>query len=222
MMDFLLAHCSAVLVHNGNIFASVLVAGFLGSLTHCAAMCGPMLVAQRLSLATPSPSLLWYHAGRITTYMVLGALAAFSSRVVFGDYFHEISGLMLVAAGLLFLASAAKPKATHACGCGGTFARLLTYRLPQTIRLALRGLLLGFIPCGLTLAALLLVATLPQPATAALAMGLFGLGTLPVLQLIGYGAGRAGNKMKSSLSFIGRGALTLNGLVLCALGMHMI
>ncbi|MBK8160922.1 MAG: sulfite exporter TauE/SafE family protein [Rhodospirillaceae bacterium] len=82
-------HCLVVVQGHGSIIFSMLLAGLVGSLTHCVGMCGPLVAAQSLELAasrTLSQGQIWrrlsggalipYQLGRSTTYMLLGALAA--------------------------------------------------------------------------------------------------------------------------------------------------
>ncbi len=72
-MDAWHIHTIAALGFLG-IFAFPLAVGALSSVTHCAAMCGPIhfFLAQR-----GGPGNLWfYHAGRLVTYTALGAVMA--------------------------------------------------------------------------------------------------------------------------------------------------
>lgn len=223
-MDFLLAQCDHLIVTDGNIIMSVLIAGFLGSLTHCSTMCGPLVVAQIASKKAQSRAalLLEYHAGRITTYVVLGMVTALVSNILFaGSSFTHFSGTMLLIAGLMFIFSAIRPKATHSCSSCNTsrienFLQKLS--IPTPVQQYVRGVLLGFMPCGLVLSVLLLVATTHDIGIAALVMLFFGIGTMPVLQLIGYTTHKFSRRWQPAMSIFGRSAMTINGLVLCALG----
>lgn len=87
-------HCLVIVQDNGSIILTMLLAGLVGSLTHCAGMCGPLVAAQSLEHAVLRPldrgqawrgqawrrlaggALLPYQLGRTTTYMALGAIAA--------------------------------------------------------------------------------------------------------------------------------------------------
>ncbi len=82
-------HCLIVVEGNGSLILTMLLAGLVGSLTHCAGMCGPLVAAQsleRAALRTPEMGQIWrrlaggalipYQLGRTTTYMALGAVAA--------------------------------------------------------------------------------------------------------------------------------------------------
>jgi sulfite exporter TauE/SafE len=82
-------HCLVVVENHGSIILTMLLAGLIGSLTHCVGMCGPLVAAQSLELAasrTLSQGQVWrrlaggalipYQLGRSTTYMALGAVVA--------------------------------------------------------------------------------------------------------------------------------------------------
>lgn len=127
-------------------------------------------------------------------------------------------------AGVMFVISALRPRQTHAC-CSHSLQGLLRWisglHQPRLIY-TLRGMLMGFMPCGLLIAALLLAATLPNALHAALGMALFGLATVPVLQLAGLGALRLSKNYPQATRIAGRSAMTINGLLLCALGMQLV
>jgi sulfite exporter TauE/SafE len=65
------------------LLAGLLTAGLATGFTHCAAMCGPFVLAQTGPIEHGAPrmtrlaraALLPYHAGRVVTYTLLGALA---------------------------------------------------------------------------------------------------------------------------------------------------
>ncbi|WP_374650875.1 sulfite exporter TauE/SafE family protein [Dongia sp.] len=82
-------HCVVVIEGHGSIILAMLLAGLVGSLTHCAGMCGPLVAAQSLERAAmrvtsrgeawrrlAGGALIPYQLGRTTTYMALGAVAA--------------------------------------------------------------------------------------------------------------------------------------------------
>ena len=110
-------HCLVVVQDHGSIILTMLLAGLVGSLTHCAGMCGPLVAAQSLELAasrTLSQGQVWrrltggalipYQLGRSTTYMTLGAFAALP--VGAGGQILSISWLppvLLWAAAAIFL-----------------------------------------------------------------------------------------------------------------------
>lgn len=202
----------------------LLLAGAAGSVVHCAPMCGPFVLGQvsdRLaripaallceSARLSSALLLPYHAGRLTTYACLGALAAGAGALTgAGGGLGVLPGLLLAAAALLFL--------SHALARLATLLRLprLGRLLPMPDRAPagfvclvrslaagvdrgrpggrfLLGLALGCLPCGLLYAAVAAAAATGSLAGGALAMLAFGMGTVPGLVVVGVAGQAAGH-----------------------------
>jgi hypothetical protein len=196
------------------LLGGLLLAGAAGGVVHCAPMCGPFVLGQvsdrlaripaaRLceSARLSSALLLPYHAGRLTTYAALGALAAGAGAVSRSStWLGVLPALLLLCAAGLFL--------------GHALARLAPRRrpgLPAPVpwaaavrRLAakvdrtrpgggyLLGVALGFLPCGLLYAAIAAAAATGSAAGGALAMLAFGLGTAPSLIAVGVAGQAAG------------------------------
>lgn len=221
------ADCSSYFNAHTPALLSLALAGLLGSITHCSVMCSALTASQLIEMKTnnqPTRLIAAYHAGRIITYSLLGIMAMLAGQWLFSAASQSWMRGLLFMAGIIFVVSALRPRQTHACcshSLQGLLRRITTLRQPHTIY-ALRGLLMGFMPCGLLVAALLLAATLPTPWHAALGMALFGLATTPMLQLAGIGALRVSNHYPHTARIAGRGAMTLNGLLLCALSMQLI
>ncbi len=187
--------------------AALFMLGLLGT-GHCIGMCGPLVVAlpgqtQRMSAH------LAYHAGRLITYTMIGALmgAAGSgmlrlASVVGGDPMIWVSrvqmGISLVAAlfllffGLSRMGFLSEPRwlaiaAPHRMpGWRGLISKAADLRSNQD--LFLMGLMLGGLPCGLSYAAFARAlaggGVLPGASMALI----FGIGTLPGLLAVGIGA----------------------------------
>lgn len=187
------------------------VAGLAGSL-HCIGMCGPILTAvagvdRRAEITVRGRSvartarhaaidLLWYHAGRISTYAMLGALAGTLGAQIRNalwlgavqDWLGVSLGAIAIIVALVLLikpaTSCAKvfesfPK-NRTIASAFAFLRALTQQTSPASRFLL-GAIMGFIPCGLVYIMLAMVAATGHPLTAALGMIAFGLGTLPAL-----------------------------------------
>lgn len=156
-----------------------LVAGLVGS-PHCVAMCGGLAGA-----ASGSPRFaLAYHAGRLLTYAALGAAAAAAGRALPGPPWVPLG---LAAIFLTFFA-------LRLAGWSPPWPQPLgraSHRLAALAARALRrggplgrlgfGAINGLLPCGLVYAALALPVATASPARGALAMLLFGAGTVPAL-----------------------------------------
>jgi sulfite exporter TauE/SafE len=190
------------------IYGSLLVAGLAGSL-HCIGMCGPILLsfsrvfdaaasARGESGGSGALDFVWYHAGRIWTYGVLGFLAGWAGQGVRQSSVHfgwqrpvaVAIGLVVVLTGLLLLGGIPGLRLDRLwSGCGldklrgvRWFRALLSG--PGRVSKVLLGAVMGLLPCGLVYAMLAVVATLPGPLHAALGMLVFGLGTLPALSAV--------------------------------------
>lgn len=111
------AQCAAIVSRDGGILLTALIAGLVGSVTHCVGMCGPFVISQVTSRMEALPvdkmsefrrltgaALVPYQTGRLTTYIFLGALAGF-----FADGISAllevwwISPVLLLCAAIFFL-----------------------------------------------------------------------------------------------------------------------
>lgn len=202
-----LAVCRVVVETHGNLLTSLFLTGVLGSLSHCAGMCGPFVLSQVAARLEALPAarmsefrrldgaaLLPYHLGRATTYTGLGALAGWAAGALAGwGGFRYVAGILLVVAAL-FLVGMAVPRLKGMLGGGGGeswwsrhvagLARPL-FASPTGWRGWLLGVALGFIPCGLLYAALAAAAASGDSLAAAMAMAAFAAGTVPVLVAVG-------------------------------------
>lgn len=213
-----------------GLFISLFLGGFVGSLTHCTGMCGPLVLGQIGALSQKSPPytkmLLPYHLGRITTYVLMAV--SLSSVVGFTAFFgfpkSVLSVLFLSLAALLFMVSAVP-------GLSRMFPWLARVSLPLPTGFIARiarplminpagwrgyglGLLLGFMPCGLVIAALMATATADNLLMAGFAMALFGLGTMPVLMSIGHGGSWIKRNWPVQTQAISSIIMAVNGLLL--------
>jgi sulfite exporter TauE/SafE len=182
---------------------AAVVMGILGS-AHCAVMCGA--VASTVC-ARPRASV-GFNAGRIATYVGLGAVAgAFGAMVpFFAVALRPVAAIALVGLGL------------HLAGISSLFTKVERIGLPLWKRLApltkkplhatLLGAIWGFVPCGLVYAALTLAATSGSTLSGTLTMLAFGAGTLPVM---------------AAIATVARGVLRYRrfaGILVLALGIH--
>jgi len=158
------------------------LAGFVGS-PHCAGMCGGFAVG----CGTTAGRTAAWHAGRLTTYAVLGALAG-----AFGSLLPGAGGVAAIVSALLVI----------------LFAGMLAGIIPEPkvrgrrlVQLSIDarsagshvgpwafGVANGLIPCGLVWAALALPLASGSAMVGAVSMVAFGLGTVPLLTAVTYGA----------------------------------
>lgn len=217
---------------------SLFVGGLVGSATHCAGMCSPFVLAQTPNgpyLVKASKNLLLpYHMGRLTTYIFLGALAhsLINLAYLFSGMKGFISAPLLALAGIIFLVSAFPqwssvfpwvsrfkfPASFNALSSKAT--NLM--RSQSLLSRYLLGVLLGFMPCGLVVAALLAVASASSLTQAMLGMTAFALGTMPLLIVIGVVGSTLHKKFPKFFSLFSRGAMVFSGLWLFALAGFLI
>ena len=179
----------------------MLLAGLVGGTTHCVAMCGPFVLSQTGSLSRlSSAALLPYHLGRMTTYLFLTFLtySVFSLVFVYSDFKIYLAVPMLMTAAILFLVSAFPQisalfpwsvKLNTALPL--KFISKIMPKFSNTNSVSsqyMMGILLGFIPCGMIVAALLAIGSMAENIFHALsAMALFSLGTMPALIAVSLG-----------------------------------
>ena len=196
-------------------FVAALTIGFLGS-THCLGMCGGIVSALNARLPqTQRPSHILrmahhitYNAGRILSYVVAGGLAglagAQAQRLSPGDILPVgslIAGLFLIALGL-YLAGWWRAIAglEHIGMHVWRWIKPLGRRfLPvqNPLHAFGLGLVWGWLPCGLVYSALALAVISASPERGAWLMLGFGLGTLPMLLVMGRASEYLGKIMRS-------------------------
>ncbi len=204
-------------------------AGLLGT-AHCMGMCGPFALA--LGAAAPSPRAnlwrqSWYSLGRIFTYSVLGAAAAF-----FGNWLAQklpgwtnvpavlalVAGGFLVVQGLLATGIIKKRGVSGGMACPGAsaFKALLGGRSTTDVFLA--GLFTGLLPCGLLYGMLALAGSTGDVVTGLGIMAVFGLGTVPGMVATGVGGSLVGLAARKRMHSIAAWCLVVTGCVSIARG----
>jgi sulfite exporter TauE/SafE len=160
------------------------VAGLLGS-AHCVGMCG----AFAASCARARGGLLAWHAGRIATYSLLGAVAGSVGRLLPGPAWvpAALASLLLLWFALALAGLVPEPRLIPPGLRAAGTAAAARPSLPAQL---LFGVANGFLPCGLVYSALSIPVALASPWTGAVAMAAFGLGTLPALSLAALGLRR--------------------------------
>jgi sulfite exporter TauE/SafE len=179
------------------------VAAALGAVSsvHCAQMCGPIVLAYSMASKGAryggAASHLFYNAGRIATYCLLGALAGtvghamgLMGRLAGMEQAAAIaSGSLMVLAGLLMSGLAPRKALVQLerSGLPSLFSRTVGKLIVSGAagsKFAL-GALMGFLPCGLLYAGLLKAASTADAVAGAASMAAFGAGTSGTLLAIG-------------------------------------
>ncbi len=211
--------------------------GLLGGFGHCAGMCGPLaasmgLVASpRLGARRALGGQLLYNLGRVTTYACIGgAMGLTGSFVNTAGRLAGLQDAVAVVAGMLMIVMG-----LGAAGIAPFFRRIeerVASRVFRGVRSVLEGggpgrfyalgLLLGFLPCGLSYSAFVGAAAtggLPQGFLFALA---FALGTVPALLLVGGASALASARARGLLYRLGGVAVVVVGALFVArgLGLH--
>lgn len=217
---------------------SLFLAGLFGGFTHCAGMCAPFVLAQtthgsnlqRLS----SKLLLPYHLGRMTTYVALAvAVNAFINMAfLFSDVKILIAAPLLMLAGTIFIITAFPQTAAlfpwaarlQIAPAFGAITRLSGAFMtdPTLVKRYALGVLLGFMPCGLVLSALLAAASAKTIFDAAFAMSAFTIGTIPALLMVALGGQALKNAYPTATKRFSQGAMVISGLWLFTLASIMI
>ncbi|PKR50108.1 sulfite exporter TauE/SafE family protein [Thalassospira povalilytica] len=237
------AQCAEILRDDGGVILSALIAGLVGSVTHCVGMCGPFVISQVTSRMEQLPvdkmtelhrltgaALLPYQFGRLTTYCLLGGLAGFfADGITALTRIWWIGPVLLVLAGVFFLIFGIMGLLPHLGGLLPTtrdsrwWNRVFGDRLrplfaaPFGFRGYALGVMLGFIPCGLVYGALVLAAATGVALNGAVVMLVFGLGTVPMLFVTGFVGQYAARRFRGLMVPVGRGLMIVNGLILFAL-----
>jgi sulfite exporter TauE/SafE len=191
---------------------------------HCLGMCGGIAAALNLGGVRAPAITLAYHAGRIASYTVLGALLGLAAGsldiAAWTIGLRYVAGLLLIGMGL-YIANWWRGMALLervGAKLWQPVQRLSSHWLPlkhwpQGLAL---GLCWGMMPCGLIYSSLAWAATAQNATTSALMMLLFGLGTLPAMLSTSLGAARLqaalrqrGLKLAIAVLLIGSGLWTL-------------
>lgn len=232
----MLFECSAISLFGPlggwAVVTSLFMGGLFGGLTHCAFMCAPFVVMlqQKTVGRLASVLLIPYHFGRMTTYVALGVLANLFLSLAFpvSPLRYLVAAAFLGLAGLVFLV-----QSLPFLACYLPFLARLHLPVPlapvqkvvssflekgKAVHLYIVGVILGFIPCGLVMGALLAVAMLDGPLSAGLGMAAFCAGTVPALLGVALG-GKAVSAILSPdrMALFSRTVMALSGLMLIAI-----
>jgi uncharacterized protein len=179
------------------------ILGLLGT-GHCIGMCGPLIFAFPGRTGKFMPHV-WYHLGRVTTYTALGGIMGGLGQMLAGAATGGAGGvtlikgaLWLVAAALLMLFGLTRLGVTREPGWLTVlsperipgFKRTLqrSTEHPGTAVFYFLGIMLGFLPCGLSYGAFAQALGTGNAAQGTLLALAFAVGTVPGLVLLGTGA----------------------------------
>ncbi len=212
-------------------FSLVFTLGLMSGM-HCLGMCGPIVLAYSLPLEKQRAwrAHLSYNAGRILTYMFLGALAgaAGGGLGVLGRMAGLATGARIFAGAAMIVAAVCMVSLGPSSGLitirkGGIAGRFT--RAAGKLLLAPRekftlGLLLGFLPCGLIYAALLKAMESAGALSGALTMLAFGLGTAVSLLAAGAASSLAALRLGRWSNRLAAASIAVAGAVLLWCGLR--
>ena len=183
---------------------SIITIAFLGSFGHCIGMCGGIIVAysstkieDNWSKQKQALAHILYAIGRVTTYVILGAMFGFLGGVAMFN--NLANGLLLLFAGVVMvltgLSLSGKVKfltlIEHSISRQGwyssTFKQLLQNK--SLTSFFILGMLNGLLPCGLVYFFAITAASTASAFYGALVMLIFGLSTIPALFSLGFFVG---------------------------------
>lgn len=235
------------LFHTGNIclvspvpaqtgFFMLLGAGLLTGLSHCVGMCGPLVgafavrrrAAGQSQLSTP---LMVFQLGRLTTYMVLGAMmgglgSLFNLAATIRGWQSGIAigiGSLLILVGLGLLNVLPTQRLIESFGLARLVSHLMKNLIASNRPVGSFGLGLvnGLLPCGAVYAMSLLAASTGTPMQGALVMLIFGLGTLPAMIGVGFSVSTLSLRLRATLFRLAAGLVILMGLQLILRGLAL-
>ena len=196
----------------------VLIASVVGS-PHCAAMCG--LIAAGAGRGTGPQTL--YHLGRLTGYVALGAVAGALGQglnhagllVGVASAATQLAGVLLVAAGLTGILASLGVRLGGAAAVH-RWAVALAARLghiPPRRRAWSLGMITAVLPCGWLLAFVATAGGAGTPALGAITMGVFWVGTVPLLAAAGGLVRKASGPLRRRLPLMSATALIVLGVL---------
>ena len=183
---------------------TIITIAFLGSFGHCVGMCGGIIVAysstkinSTWNKSKQATSHVLYSIGRVTTYVILGAIFGFAGSVVTFD--NTTNGILLIVTGFLMvlvgLSLSGRLKfltsIEHSVSKSEiyqkSFRRLLGSNSLSSFYLL--GMLNGLLPCGFVYVFAITAASTANPLWGAFVMLIFGLSTIPAMFSLGFFVG---------------------------------
>jgi len=211
-----------------TLLLSILGASLLGSV-HCAAMCGGFVCLYSgtgHTRHTTAAAHAAYNAGRLVSYLLLGALAGSVGHGVdriggvagIGRLATIIAGaLMVVWGGTTLIAALGvrmRPRLAPRALQATLTSLLVRFRNESpTVRGAATGLLTTLLPCGWLYVFVATAGGTGHVLDAMLIMFVFWLGTLPMMVTIGLGAQRMFGAFQRRLPLAAAGAAVVLGLL---------
>ncbi len=208
---------------------SIITVALLGSFGHCIGMCGGIVLAysgtkidEKWGKYRQSLAHLTYSFGRITTYMLMGALfGAIGGVVAFNNTANAVltivAGLFMVLTGISLAGKFSfLTKLEHSFSGSRWYQEVFrqVLRSRSLYSFYVLGLLNGLLPCGLVYFFAVTAASTGSPYWGAFVMFVFGLSTLPALFSLGMFAGMfAKSSLRKTMMSFAAVVVVLYGLI---------
>jgi hypothetical protein len=181
--------------------ATIVSIAFLGSFGHCIGMCGGIVLAYSSIKIEPKSSKvsqavahLLYSFGRVTTYMILGALFGALGGVALLS--NNANGVLLIFAGVVMILAGLSlmGKIKFLTIIEHSFASSSFYKnsfkavlnSKSNSSFFILGMLNGLLPCGFVYFFAITAASTADPLWGAIVMGVFGISTIPAMFGLGF------------------------------------
>ena len=216
---------------SATVLGSVFLASLLGSL-HCAGMCGGIAAVasspeqpsakRRLKLKADLTPATLYHAGRLLSYVALGAIAGSLGSQL--NQLGRLADVEQIAAGVsgaimvLWAIVVLSGRGARLRGARRAPTRWFSSIVGKALRVApaLRGLLLGVatgvLPCGWLYAFVIAAAGTGSAGSGALSLAAFWAGSIPILSGISVLAGSLTGRVRRHAPVLGATLMLALGL----------
>jgi uncharacterized protein len=208
-----------------------LALGLAGSL-HCIGMCGPIALAlpgKRTHSWSMTGEKLTYQFGRVTTYTVLGALAGIGGKVVVDAGFTQA---LSIVSGILMIVTAIVQLILHKILIPSSLTDKVLVPMHRFFSRSFKGrggyvshfgigLVNGLLPCGLVMSALMGSIGTGSVVEGAAFMGLFGLGTVPLMSAVAILGATLSCNIRRRLRFATPAIAVLIGVVFILRGLSL-
>ncbi len=208
---------------------------------HCVGMCGAIVLAYSsqgiptsVSKISTLASHLTYNAGRVLSYVVVGAIFGLAGRGTMtirgvGEWFSLIVGALLIVAGVILLRVIPFAQLDESLPLVNASRSILQrlYRasfgalvaLPKLESKFYIGLLTPLLPCGLLYSMFLKAAETGSAVKGGLTLALFGLGIVPALVATGFASTFLSEKLRQWGDKLAAVTIILMGLTLLTRGL---
>ncbi len=182
-------------------FLTIISIAFIGSFGHCIGMCGGIVIAYSSTKIDTSwdkihqtVAHILYSLGRVTTYIVFGALFGFIGSVI--SFSNMANGILLIIAGIVMLLvglslsgkikflNAIEHSIQNSSWYHNNFKELLQSEFLGSFYIL--GLLNGLLPCGFVYFFAITAASTASAIDGAIVMAIFGISTIPAMFSLGF------------------------------------